>query len=159
MNDDLDILYRRFAFTVNQRCRSILGNAEDAREVTQEVFLKVLERGDIDIHTPSSFLYVMATRLCLNRLRDAKTRRTTPNSELLDQIVSLAPGTEATSGARHVLQRLFAGRTEDAQVMAVLHYVDGLTLQETARELSTSVSTVQRRLRQLRLDLEQLEGA
>jgi RNA polymerase sigma-70 factor (ECF subfamily) len=41
--------------------------------------------------------------------------------------------------------------------MAVLHYVDGLTLEQVADETGLSVSGVRKRLRQLRLTLREME--
>lgn len=158
MEDELEALYRRFAFTVHRRCVSLLGDPDEAYEVTHDVFLKVIEMGDAKIHTPSSLLYVIATRLCLDRLRQRASRRTSTDTDLLDRIVGDGPSPEEMTGARRLLQRLFGGVDEDARVAAILHHVDGLTLEETALELQTSVSTVRRRLRTLKLDLAQLEG-
>jgi RNA polymerase sigma-70 factor (ECF subfamily) len=42
--------------------------------------------------------------------------------------------------------------------MAVLHHVDGLTLEEVARECGMSVSGVRKRLRALRDALKELGG-
>jgi len=41
--------------------------------------------------------------------------------------------------------------------MAVLHYVDGFTLEEVARETGLSVSGVRRRLRRLRETLREMQ--
>jgi RNA polymerase sigma-70 factor (ECF subfamily) len=41
--------------------------------------------------------------------------------------------------------------------MATLHYLDGWTLEEVAREVGLSVSGVRKRLRSLRGELEALE--
>ena len=159
MDDELDALYRRFAFTVHRRCLSLLGDPDEAQDVTHDVFLKVLEIGDIDIHTPSSFFYVIATRLCLNRLRQRRTRKTTPQSHVLEQIVGWGSSPEELSGFRQLLQKLLGPDNEETRIIAVLHHIDGLTLEETAAQVQTSVSTVRRRLSALRLDLEQLEGS
>jgi RNA polymerase sigma-70 factor (ECF subfamily) len=43
--------------------------------------------------------------------------------------------------------------------MAVLHFLDGMTLEEVAGECGMSVSGVRRRLRALRDSLRTLEGA
>ena len=40
--------------------------------------------------------------------------------------------------------------------MAILHYVDGMTLQEVADEVGMSVSGVRKRLRGLRAELHEL---
>ena len=42
--------------------------------------------------------------------------------------------------------------------MAVLHYVDGLTLEEVAEETGMSVSGVRKRLRGLRTSLTEIIG-
>ena len=41
--------------------------------------------------------------------------------------------------------------------MAVLHYVDGMTLEQVARECGLSMSGVRKRLRGLRASLQALE--
>lgn len=159
MDDGIEQLYERFAFTVHRRCVALLKDPDEAYEVTHDVFLKVIEMGDVNIHTPSSLFFVIATRMCLDRLRKRATHKTTSDSDLIDRIVAGAPSPERQTSARRLLTRLFGGVTEDARLAAILHYVDGLTLEETAEELNSSVSTVRRRLRTLKLDLEQLENA
>ena len=52
-----------------------------------------------------------------------------------------------------VLDWLFGRHPESSRTIAVLHYVDGLTLEEVARETKMSVSGVRKRLRKLRLML------
>ncbi|MFW5686530.1 MAG: RNA polymerase sigma factor, partial [Spirochaetota bacterium] len=58
------------------------------------------------------------------------------------------PEDQALSG--HFLARLFGQEPDSTKTMAVLHYVDGLTLEETAHRVGMSVSGVRKRLRQLR---------
>ncbi|MFU8804447.1 MAG: RNA polymerase sigma factor [Bradymonadaceae bacterium] len=103
-------------------------------------------------------LYVMATRHCLNRLRSRKRRPETAASQLVYSIARLNDGeADGRSRARFVLRRLFDQNPETSQVIAVLHYHDGLTLNEVAEEVGMSVSGVRRRLRVLRQQLHQLE--
>ena len=56
-----------------------------------------------------------------------------------------------------MLERLFGGHQESTRVIAVLHYVDGMTLEEVAGEVGMSVSGVRKRLRNLRRSLAELE--
>ena len=65
------------------------------------------------------------------------------------------PGTEA----RFTLQRLFSRHRDSTRLIAVLHFVDGLTLEQTAREVGMSVSGVRKRLRGLRETLVQMEAS
>ncbi len=59
----------------------------------------------------------------------------------------------AVSEARGVLDRLFGRHPESSRTIAVLHYVDGLTLEQVAAEVGLSVSGVRKRLRGLRQTL------
>lgn len=155
--DPVEALYERFGSMVHRRCLSMLGDEDDAIDATQDVFVKVLEMGGVDIHSPSSLLYVVATRTCLNQIRSNSRRRDEPQSDLLARIASIPDG-EGVSRARFLLGRLFGQNPESSRVIAVLHYLDGLTLQEVADEVGMSVSGVRRRLRVLRKDLQGLEA-
>jgi RNA polymerase sigma-70 factor (ECF subfamily) len=61
------------------------------------------------------------------------------------------------SEARLLLDRLFGRHPESSRTMAVLHFVDGLTLEQVAAESGLSVSGVRKRLRKLRQDLAEME--
>ncbi len=61
--------------------------------------------------------------------------------------------------ARLHLRNAFRSELQSTRVMAVLHHVDGLTLEQVAREVGLSVSGVRKRLRGLRARLEALEGS
>lgn len=152
-DDQIEELYTRFGSMVHRRCRELLGDEDEALDATHEVFVDVIEKGDVTIHSPSSFLYVIATRRCLNRLRTRKRRRETVDSELVHAIADQT-GSSARSAARSVLDWLFGEQPESSGVIAVLHYVDGLTLQQTADEVGMSVSGVRKRLRKMRRSLE-----
>jgi RNA polymerase sigma-70 factor (ECF subfamily) len=141
---------------VNRRCRSLLGNEDDALDATQEVFVKLIEMGNIDIHAPSSLLYVIATRVCLNRLRSKRRKPETVNSELVYEIAT-HDGLGRTL-ARDMLHWLFDQNPESSKVIAVLHFCDGLTLQEVADEVGMSVSGVRRRIRVMREQLHTLRS-
>ena len=58
---------------------------------------------------------------------------------------------------KNVLAKLFSKEPESSRTMAVLHFVDGMTLEETAREVGLSVSGVRKRLRGLQAKVKTLE--
>jgi RNA polymerase sigma-70 factor (ECF subfamily) len=100
----------------------------------------------------------MATNLCLNRLRDRRAAPEPVEDATLARLARLedpAPGAEA----RFTLRRLFSHHRDSTRVIAVLHFVDGLTLEQTAREVGMSVSGVRKRLRGLRETLSQMEAS
>ncbi len=73
--------------------------------------------------------------------------------QLLQQIAAAMPDGEARSTARQALERLFGAEPESTFTIAVLCYVDRMTLEETAAEVGLSVSGVRKRLRKLRARL------
>ena len=154
---DVDKLYRQYGPMVIRRCRQLLRDEDQALDAAQDVFVRLLERRDrLRDDYPSSLLYRMATNLCLNRIRDAKRRHTTTDQDLLERIADLDDA-EGRIEARSMLARLFGRQQESTRTMAVLHYVDRMTLEEVAEEVGMSVSGVRKRLRGLRAALHELE--
>ena len=154
---DVDELYRQYGPMVIRRCRQLLRDEDQALDAAQDVFVRLLERRDrLRDDYPSSLLYRMATNLCLNRIRDAKRRHTTTDQDLLERIADLDDA-EGRIEARSMLARLFGRQQESTRTMAVLHYVDRMTLEEVAEEVGMSVSGVRKRLRGLRAALHELE--
>jgi RNA polymerase sigma-70 factor (ECF subfamily) len=147
---DIEGLTTRYGPMVLRRCRRLLRDEDEAMDACQDVFVRLIENSDrLDARHPSSLLYRMATNLCLNRIRDRRRRTATEDDATLLQIASSErPG--AASEARALLERLFRRHPESSRTMAVLHYVDGLTLEEVAAEVGLSVSGVRWRLRRLR---------
>jgi len=156
---DLEGLWNQYGSLVLRRCRQLLRDEQEALDVCQDVFVQLLRRRDVlDIRFPSSLIYRIATNLCLNRIRD---RRLWPDAVPDDQLARIARFDDPTAAvdARSILARLFARHRESTRVIAVLHFVDGLTLEQVAEEVGMSVSGVRKRLRALRKSLVELEGA
>jgi RNA polymerase sigma-70 factor (ECF subfamily) len=141
---------------VLRRCRHLLRNEDEALDACQDVFLRVLERKEwLEARYPSSLLYRVATNVCLNRIRD---RRRQPDTVDEESLVRIASAGEAGAGAeaRQLLDRLFRRQPESTRTIAVLHHVDGLTLDQVAEETGLSVSGVRKRLRRLRQALMEI---
>jgi RNA polymerase sigma factor (sigma-70 family) len=147
---DVEALSLRYGAMVLRRCRRLLRHEDEALDACQDVFVRVLvNRERLDAAFPSSLLYRIATNVCLNRIRDRARRPESPDEELLAAIASAeSPG--GGSEARMLLDWLFDRHPESSRTIAVLHYVDGLTLEEVARQTGLSVSGVRKRLRRLR---------
>jgi RNA polymerase sigma-70 factor (ECF subfamily) len=150
---DVDALYKRYGPMVLRRCRRLLRDEEEAWDVAQDVFVQLLRhRTRLTDQYPSSLLYRMATNLCLNRIRDRKRAPALPGDEVLHQIA-----VRDERDAPLMLDRLFRRHPASTRTMAVLHYLDGLTLEQVARECQMSVSGVRKRLRGLRSSLQAME--
>jgi len=150
---DIASLSGRYGPMVLRRCRQLLRNDDEALDAAQDVFVRLIERrSDLDARYPSSLLYRVATNVCLNRIRDRGRRPQASESgdgRALEAIACAEiPGGE--SDARMLLDWLFNRHPESSRTIAVLHYVDGLTLEQVADEVGLSVSGVRKRLRKLR---------
>lgn len=127
-----------------------MGDEEAAVDAMQDAFVQVLRRRE-HLHdaAPSSLLYRIATNVCLNLLRK---RKTTPmNAE--DSIIQQIAGTdnpEKLALTNHFTDRIFSNQRENTRAIATYHYVDGMTLEETAELVGMSVSGIRKRLRFLR---------
>jgi RNA polymerase sigma factor (sigma-70 family) len=156
---DVEAYYRRYGPQVLRRCRFLLRDEEKAVDAMHDVFLQLLRyQGTLRGSAPSSLLHQIATRVCLNRLRGARRRPEDREDELVLRIAA-AEDTGARTEARGLLDRLFGRVPASSRDIAVLHLVDGMTLEETAREVGLSVSGVRKRLRGLTSVLHELEAA
>jgi RNA polymerase sigma-70 factor, ECF subfamily len=157
---DVEALYTRYGPMVLRRCRSMLGDEADALDALQDTFVQVLRhRERLDARGPSSLLYCIATNVCLNRMRTLR-RRPLPGGgdEVLAGIAS-SEDVESRAVASGFLDTLFASERASTRTMAVMHYVDGMTLEEVARHSRLSVSGVRKRLDGLRTRARALEEA
>ncbi|MCU0661645.1 MAG: sigma-70 family RNA polymerase sigma factor [Myxococcota bacterium] len=144
---------------VLRRCRRLLKDEELAVDAMQDVFVQLVRHeGRLDGSAPASLLYRMATNVCLNRIRSRRRKPETQDDDLIFRIADLAKSEDRLS-ARSSLSRLFGLEKESTGTIAALHLVDGMTLEEVAREVGMSVSGVRKRLRPLRERLSELEGA
>jgi len=152
---DIEGLYQRYGPMVVRRCRQLLRDEEEARDVSQDVFVQLLRHRDrLTAQYPSSLLYRIATNLSLNRIRDRGRGPTLPGDEWLHQVSH-----RTDLDAPLTLDRLFGRHPESSRTMAVLHYLDGMTLQQVADECGMSVSGVRKRLRALRASLMPKEAS
>jgi RNA polymerase sigma-70 factor (ECF subfamily) len=125
-----------------------MGDEESALDCMQDVFARLLDLAHPPIDFPSSFLYTMATRLCIDKLRSA-AHRYTGGDALLHEIAD-AEDIESRVFAGRFLDRIFHRQEESTRVMAVLHYVDGMTFEEVGEQVELSAAGVRRRLEKLK---------
>ncbi len=128
-------------------------------DAAQETFVKLLRYRDrLTDRAPSSMLYTIATNVCLNMMRSAGRRPRSAGEEALERIAS-SEDVEAAALDRTMLDGIFAHERASTRTMAVMHYVDGMTLEEVAGHVGLSVSGVRKRLRQLKERTRSLEEA
>jgi RNA polymerase sigma-70 factor, ECF subfamily len=140
--------------------RYILGVVRDpteAEDLTQETFLRAhRQRGSLrDPDAALAWLYSIATRACLDRLR-ARARGTSRESGLDPETLS---GPDPAASAQERLEREemsacvqgYVGALSDGyRAVLLLHDVHGLTSPEIAELLGDSVGSVKIRLHRAR---------
>ena len=153
--EELVIAYQHRVFGVARR---MLGNAAEAEEIAQEVFLRVHRavaefRGEARL---STWLYAITSRLCLNRLASSDRRLRRDDADALER--APAPGDAAAhlerSEVEAALQDAIAGLPDDRRIVVVLRDLEGLSYEEIARVLDLELGTVRSRLHRARMDLK-----
>lgn len=157
---DVEAAYVRYGPMVLRRCRRLLRNEEAAVDAMQDVFVALVRHGArLEDRGLSALLYRIATHTSLNALRSTRRRRedTQDRDNVIDRIANADDPAERSISRlwfERVLRRVPVG-TRD---LAVMHLVDGMTLEETAEAAGLSVSGVRKRLSTLKDAVRELEA-
>lgn len=151
---DVDALYRQTRYAVFLRCRSILRDDAEARDVTQEVYLYLLDhpaefRGE---SSPATYLYAIATNRSFSRLR-AKAVRDDSWQEAVATLLrdsAAAEDPEAATSTRQILAEALGSEDDETVMLLLYHFVDGLSQGEIAELLGVSRVTVNQRIQKFR---------
>lgn len=145
---DLLALYQRHGATLYRRAFFLLRDADEARDVAQDVFVALVSRQERLAPSPRetpSLLYEMTTCLAIDRLRRRfrRARHGPSQSPVTDP--DLEPshsGNLARVEAARDLAVLTRGESPRTMTIAILHFVEGRSLTEVGEELSLSPKTV-----------------
>ena len=155
--DALAALYQRTRTAVYGLALSYLKNAQDAQDLTQDVYVQVWDCAEQYRPTgsPMGWLLTVCRNLCLMRLRRTERHAVLSEAEW-DAIPQQETGltTEERTLLQHVLSRL----GEEERRIVLLHAVTGLKHREIAALLELPLPTVlskyHRAIRKMRADLE-----
>ena len=143
----------RYQRTIYNAAYRVLGNAEDARDVAQIVFLRVAER--LDEYDPQykffSWIYRIAVNESLNCLR--RNGREVPLDDGYDPPASESADpewqvSEAQQSAR--IQRALMGLKAESRVVLTLRHFSGCSYREIGGILDLDEKTVKSRLYEAR---------
>ena len=154
--EQITIWYERYGPMVFRRCRQLLKDEAAAKDAVQEVFVQVLRNQErCRDEYPSSFLYRIATNISLNMIRSRKRKNEIAEGGTVLEMIACTEDTFNQISYRALLQKIFTGEQFSTRVMATYHFVDGMTLEETAAEMQMSISGVRKRLRRLKERLQE----
>jgi RNA polymerase sigma-70 factor, ECF subfamily len=136
----------------------MLGNASDAEDLLQEIFLAAHRkldsfRGDSALGT---WLYRLAVNLCLDYIR-SRTGRAVQVTDSLDDEYALADagsrGLAERTVAKMDLERALAQLPEGCRMAFVLHDIEGLEHKEVAEAMGIAEGTSKSQVHKARLRL------
>jgi RNA polymerase sigma-70 factor, ECF subfamily len=148
--DAFEALVHRHQAAVYRVALRMLGSEADAQDATQDTFVRAwrgLERFRRE-STVSTWLYRIVTRRCLDVIA---ARRPTEDLQIeLDAGVDPADTAEQRERLRAVT-RAIAGLPDEQRAALVLREFEGLSYDQVADVLNTSVSAVKGRIHRARL--------
>ena len=163
----LEAIFREHHGSVFRAAYRITGNAADAEDVLQTVFMRLLRRDDQpDLsNSAGSYLHRAAVNAALDMLRRRKRARAVDLDDVGDQLVDTANQPERDRGNREIARRLREALTHLSPRQAeifTLRYLEGLGNLEIARMLGssqTSIAVILHRARhRLQKELGSLQG-
>jgi RNA polymerase sigma factor (sigma-70 family) len=139
--------YERYGRALIRRAGRLVGNADDARDVVQGLFLDLSQRPGAPLDLP--YLYRAVTHRCLTFLRDRKNR-----ARLLERNAgALDPPARTRCDERVIgldLLTKLLRELDDAEIEVLTYrYFDDMTQDEMATLLGLSRKTIGKRLERL----------
>ena len=156
-------LYRAHAGRLYSVAYRMLGNQADAEDLLQDIFLAAHRkldsfRGESALGT---WLYRLATNLCLDHLRSRAARTNQLTDALDDEPAAADAGSRGLADrtvTRMDLERALAQLPDGCRAAFVLHDVEGLEHREVAEALGIAEGTSKSQVHKARLRLRALLG-
>lgn len=128
----------------------MLKNEQSAHDAMHEVFLKVLSNQNrLTAEYPSALLYRIATNVCLNRIRNERKHTLSGYLDILYN-TSFFENQEANISAQNLMAYILAKEKETTRQIAVMYFLNGMTIKEIAETKNLSISGVHKHLDKLR---------
>ena len=163
-----DVLVQRHQKSVHALAWRKIGDFHDAEEITQDTFFQVYKRLPTlkDPYKFAGWLYVIANRLCIDRMRQKnltiQSLEDTPVEEIeqfsYTHHVSEQRQTEITERRRAIVKKLLEKLPESERTVMTLFYLGEMTVKEISKFLGVSASAVHNRLYRARKRLQEEEA-
>jgi RNA polymerase sigma-70 factor (ECF subfamily) len=145
----------------------MLGNIADAEDVVQEAFTRLSRAMVGDIQDARGWLIVVTSRLCLDQMRSARSRRETAlDPDNLESVTGSGPTptpdpadrVTLDEGVRLALLVVLQRLNPAERVVFVLHDIFGLPFDAVAETLGRPVTTCRQLARRARKKIEDRHG-
>jgi RNA polymerase sigma-70 factor (ECF subfamily) len=148
-----EALYREYAARVRRLCRLLLDDPQEAQDVAQEVFLKLLRAYPLAAAPVQwgPWLLRVAVNACHDRRRAGWWRWWRGRHDPIEgvAVIDPAPTPERmalTAEAREQLWQIFRQLPARQREVVALRYVEGWSTQEVATALAVTTGSVKRHL-------------
>ncbi len=164
----LGVLYDRYGLLVYRLIYRMLNNAQEAEDLTQEIFLNLQVKSKFDPHRGSFYTYLMTVTRSrtIDRLRSKRSKgrfwqnivklKDSVEQQKSDSPMEVVSTAEISTQVRNALQQLSVNQRQVLE----LSYYEGLSQSEIAERLKIPLGTVKthsrRGLMQLRKNLHNL---
>jgi RNA polymerase sigma-70 factor (ECF subfamily) len=146
-----ELLIRRKTSKVYSLCYRVIGNAEDAKDISQLVFIKLWE--NIDKYDPQyafdTWLYRMVTNVAIDFMRNKQSRENAVNSNLL-LVKTASDAEQGLSLQRKEIESVFNMISQvlspKQKAIFIMNQMDDLQSSEIAKILGCRESTVRNHL-------------
>ncbi len=161
-------IYARYHARIYYLCLSLTGNTEDAEDLAQEAFVRMMER--LGTFRGESAFYTWLRRLAINvvllRFQKASFRREVSLEGLTEPAaacggnldLAVTDGELTSTLDRICLERALEHLSPGFKAVFVLHDMEGYEHNEIARRLGCSIGTSKSQLHKARLKMRELLG-
>jgi RNA polymerase sigma-70 factor (ECF subfamily) len=151
-------LFHRHQERVHSVASRMMNNPEDALDMTQEIFLRAYQKiGKFRFTSAfSTWLYRLATNLCIDELRKRKrTSNTAPLEEAISEADGNSPEEDAIlSDRQSQVWKAIDSLKEKERAIIVLRDIEGLSYKEISQVLGYSLGRVKSRIHEARQKLK-----
>ena len=159
MEPDFEAIFREHYRTVYRTAYGVTGSTQDAEDVAQTVFLRLLHgRTSRDWKNPAAYLYRAAVNESLTLIRARKRQARNADAER----AAVASESASPDGRRDIHRRLYEAVAElgrKAAEILILRYVHDYSDAQIAKLLGTSRGTIAVSLYRSRARLRKLMSA
>ncbi len=139
----------RYKNGVYSLCMRMIRNNEDAKDLSQEAFIKAYQ--NLDKYNPdykfSTWIFRVASNLCIDYLRKNKTK-TLPYDDKLTMSHDMASAEDMYihSDNKKQIEKAIKDLPEEYRVLILLYHKEGLSYEEMGEVLKLPMSKVKNRL-------------
>ena len=148
----VDQLYKNHRGWLHQWLRQKIGNTDQAADLVQDTFIKLLQTRDelFGIKEPRAYLTSIAKNLLIDQVRRKRIEQAyldglSQMEYMLDAVASPEDQMQIIQALDQMCKALEAVSAK-AQQAFILHYLEGYTHKETAEQLGVSTKMIQKYL-------------